>query len=174
MFVCLSVCLSVCLCRVFLSRLRSDFDQTRTHVTCPGLVVSPRIGALRPLGAGWPKKTSIFRGLGAAVNHHSVAASLLVYIECNASVPVCFVTELPDQRPQVVVELANTVAYEGTVGRFRCKFHGQPEPQVKWYQPPLRWLHIHRVKWRQSNLWSQYVITAQSLCFGATRRTVWR
>ena len=41
-------------------------------------------------------------------------------------------TELPDQRPQVVVELANTVAYEGTVGRFRCKFHGQPEPQVKW------------------------------------------
>jgi len=42
------------------------------------------------------------------------------------------VSELPDQRPQVVVELANTVAYEGTVGRFRCKFHGQPEPQVKW------------------------------------------
>jgi len=30
-----SVCLSVCLCRVFLSRLRSDLDQTRTHVTCP-------------------------------------------------------------------------------------------------------------------------------------------
>jgi len=25
------------LCRVFLSRLRSDLDQTRTHVTCPGL-----------------------------------------------------------------------------------------------------------------------------------------
>jgi len=40
--------------------------------------------------------------------------------------------ELPDQRPQVVVELANTVAYEGTVGRFRCRFHGQPEPTVKW------------------------------------------
>ena len=38
-----SVCLSVCLCRVFLSRLRSDLDQTRTHVTRPGLVVSPRI-----------------------------------------------------------------------------------------------------------------------------------
>jgi len=38
-----SVSLSVCLCRVFLSRLRSDLDQTRTHVTCPGLVVSPRI-----------------------------------------------------------------------------------------------------------------------------------
>jgi len=33
----LSVCLFVCLCRVFLSRLRSDLDQTRTHVTCPGL-----------------------------------------------------------------------------------------------------------------------------------------
>jgi len=32
-----SVCLSVCLCRVFLSRLRSDLDQTRTHVTRPGL-----------------------------------------------------------------------------------------------------------------------------------------
>jgi len=38
-----SVCLFVCLCRVFLSRLPSDLDQTRTHVTCPGLVVSPRI-----------------------------------------------------------------------------------------------------------------------------------
>jgi len=34
---------SVCLCRVFFSRLRCDLDQTRTHVTCPGLVVSPRI-----------------------------------------------------------------------------------------------------------------------------------
>jgi len=33
-----SVCLFVCLCRVFLSLLRSDLDQTRTHVTCPGLV----------------------------------------------------------------------------------------------------------------------------------------
>jgi len=38
-----SVCLSVCLCRVFLSRLCSDFDQTRTHVICLGLLVSPRI-----------------------------------------------------------------------------------------------------------------------------------
>jgi len=41
--VCLSVCLFVCLCRVFLSRLWSDFDQTRTYVICLGLVVSPRI-----------------------------------------------------------------------------------------------------------------------------------
>jgi len=32
-----SVCLSVCLCRVFLSRLWSDFDQTRTCVICLGL-----------------------------------------------------------------------------------------------------------------------------------------
>ena len=38
-----SVCLFVCLCRVFLSRLRSDLDQTRTHVTCSDLVVSRRI-----------------------------------------------------------------------------------------------------------------------------------
>ena len=38
-----SVGLSVCLCRVFLSRLWSDFDQTRTYVVCLGLVVSPRI-----------------------------------------------------------------------------------------------------------------------------------
>jgi len=38
-----SVRLSVCLCRVFLSRLWSDFDQTRTHVICLDLVVSPRI-----------------------------------------------------------------------------------------------------------------------------------
>jgi len=29
-----SVCLSVCLCRIFLSRLWSDFDQTRTYVIC--------------------------------------------------------------------------------------------------------------------------------------------
>ena len=33
-----SVCLSVCLCRVFLGRLWSDFDQTRTHVICLGLM----------------------------------------------------------------------------------------------------------------------------------------
>jgi len=39
-----SVCLSVR--AVFLSRLRFDLDQTRTHVTCPGLVVSPRIQGL--------------------------------------------------------------------------------------------------------------------------------
>ena len=41
--------------------------------------------------------------------------------------------ELPDQAPQVVVELSNSEAYEGTVGRFKCKFQGQPEPQIKWY-----------------------------------------
>jgi len=35
--------LSVCLCRVFLSRLWSDFDETWTYVTCLALVVSPRI-----------------------------------------------------------------------------------------------------------------------------------
>jgi len=38
-----SVGLFVCLCRVFLSRLWSDLDKTRKHVTCPCLVVSPRI-----------------------------------------------------------------------------------------------------------------------------------
>jgi len=38
-----SVCLFVCLCRVFLSCLWSDFDQTWTYVICLGLVVSPRI-----------------------------------------------------------------------------------------------------------------------------------
>ena len=38
-----SVGLSVCLCRVFLSRLRTDFDQTWTYVIHLGLVVSPRI-----------------------------------------------------------------------------------------------------------------------------------
>ena len=43
--VCLFVCLSVCLfvCAEFFSRFRSDLDQTRTHVTCQGLVVSPTI-----------------------------------------------------------------------------------------------------------------------------------
>jgi len=39
-----SVCLFVCLfVQSFLSRLSSDFDQTRTHVICLGIVVSPRI-----------------------------------------------------------------------------------------------------------------------------------
>jgi len=32
-----SVCLFVCLCKVFLSRLWSNFDQTRRYVTCLGL-----------------------------------------------------------------------------------------------------------------------------------------
>jgi len=32
-----SACLFICLCRVFLSRLWSAFDQTRTHVICMGL-----------------------------------------------------------------------------------------------------------------------------------------
>ena len=41
--VCWFVSLSVCLCRVFLSRLWSDFDQTRTYVMCLGLVASRRI-----------------------------------------------------------------------------------------------------------------------------------
>ena len=50
-----SVGLFVCLCRVFLSRLWSDFDQTRTYVTCLGLVVSPRIwGLCDPWGLGDP------------------------------------------------------------------------------------------------------------------------
>ena len=71
-----SVCLFVCLRRVFLSRLRNDLDQTRTHVTCPGLVVSPRIwGLCDPWRLDDPQKTCIFRGFGAAVNHHSGAAS---------------------------------------------------------------------------------------------------
>ena len=43
-----SVCLFVCLFvgAVFLSRLWSDFDQTRIHVICLGLVVFPRIQGL--------------------------------------------------------------------------------------------------------------------------------
>ena len=78
--VCLFVCLFVCLCRVFLSRLPSDLDQTRIHVTCPGLVMSPRIwGLCDPWGLGGPQKTSIFRSFGAAVNHHSVAASINLF-----------------------------------------------------------------------------------------------
>ena len=56
-----SVCLSVCLCRVFLSRLWSDFDQTWTYVICLGLVVSPNRGCATP-GAGWPLKNLYFYG----------------------------------------------------------------------------------------------------------------
>ena len=60
-----SVCLSVCLCRVFLSRLWSDLDQTSTYVTCPGLVVSPRIYELcDPWGLGDPPpKKLVFLGV---------------------------------------------------------------------------------------------------------------
>jgi len=51
-----SVCLFVCFCRVFLSRLRSNLDQTRTHVTCPGLVVSLEYrGCATPGGWVTPK-----------------------------------------------------------------------------------------------------------------------
>ena len=86
LFVFLSICLFV-LCRVFLSRLRSDLDQTRTHITCLGVVVSPRIyGLCDPLGLGDPQKTCIFRGFGAAVNHHSVAASTNVNLYCTSLV----------------------------------------------------------------------------------------
>ena len=62
-----SLCLFVCLCRVFLSRPRSDLDQTRTqcHVTCPGLVVSPRKqGLCDPWGLGDPKKLVFLGVLG--------------------------------------------------------------------------------------------------------------
>ena len=52
----LSVCLFVCLCRVLLSRLWSDFDQTRSYVICLDLVVSPRIyGLCDPWGWMSPK-----------------------------------------------------------------------------------------------------------------------
>jgi len=72
-----SLCLFVCLCRVFLSRPQSDLDQTRTHVTCLSLVVSPRIyrDCTRLGGLGDPPKTCIFRRFWAVVNHHSLAAS---------------------------------------------------------------------------------------------------
>jgi len=43
--VCLSLCLFVCLfvCAEFFSAVWSDFNQTRIHVICLGLVVSPRV-----------------------------------------------------------------------------------------------------------------------------------
>ena len=77
----LSVCLSVCLYRVFLSRLWSDFDQTRTYVIRLGLVVFPKnIGAVWPLGAGWPLKTFIFRGFGAQKTISSYSFDRIVLI----------------------------------------------------------------------------------------------
>ena len=60
-----SVCLFISLCRVFLSRLWSDFDQTRTYVICLGLVVSPRIQGCATPGAGWPLKNLYFRSFWA-------------------------------------------------------------------------------------------------------------
>jgi len=75
------VCLSVCLCRVFLSRLWSDFDQTRTYVICLGLVVSPRIqGVCTPGGWVTPKKLAFLGVLGLedctpSREPHIVAAS---------------------------------------------------------------------------------------------------
>jgi len=77
-----SVCLSVCLCRVFLSRLWSDFDQIRTHVICHGtewpimcwcavkkllticlgLVVSPRVCRYVQCVAGcWSVKRNLMQ-----------------------------------------------------------------------------------------------------------------
>ena len=60
-----SVCLSVCLCRVFLSRLSSDFDQTRTYVICLGLVVPLEYRGCATSG-GWvtPKKLVFLGVLG--------------------------------------------------------------------------------------------------------------
>jgi len=75
-----SVCLSVCLCRVFLSHLWSDFDQTMTYVICLGLVVSPRIEAVRPLGAGWPLKNLYFRGFRAQKTISSYSFDRIVLI----------------------------------------------------------------------------------------------
>ena len=69
--VCLSVFfLSVCLCRVFLNRLWSDFDQTRTYVICLGLVVSPieYRGCATPGGWVTPKNV-YFRGFGTQKNY---------------------------------------------------------------------------------------------------------
>ena len=42
------------------------------------------------------------------------------------------VPEMPDQEPQVAIEMCNSEAYEGTVGRFKCKFQGKPEPKIIW------------------------------------------
>ena len=79
--VCLFVCLFVCLCRVFLSRLWSHVDQTRTRVICLGLVVSPRIlGLCDPWGLGDPLKTCIFRGLGAQKTTSSYSFDRIVLI----------------------------------------------------------------------------------------------
>lgn len=47
-------------------------------------------------------------------------------------ISLLFSPELCDQAPQVVVELENTEAYVGTVGRLKCRFLGQPEPRIHW------------------------------------------
>ena len=75
-----SVCLSVCLCRVFLSRLWSDFDQTRTYVICLGLVGSPRNKGCATPGGWWPLKTCIFRGFGAQKTISSYSFDRIVLI----------------------------------------------------------------------------------------------
>jgi len=60
-----SVCLFVCLCRVFLSRVWSDFDQTWTYVVCLGLVVSLEYrGCATPGGWLTPKKLVFLGVLG--------------------------------------------------------------------------------------------------------------
>ena len=58
-----SVCLSVCLCRVFLSRLWSDFDQTRTCIICLGLVVSPEYRGCATPGGWVTLKKLVFLGV---------------------------------------------------------------------------------------------------------------
>jgi len=74
--VCWFVCLFVCSCRVFLSRLWSDFNQTRTcYVSGPGSSCVPY-----NIGAGWPLKTCIFRGFGAQKTISSYSFDRIVLI----------------------------------------------------------------------------------------------
>ena len=73
-----SVCLSVCLfvCAEFFSAVFDPISIKVGHSL--GLVVSPRIqGLCDPWGLGDPRKTCIFRGFGAAVNH--IAQPLVIF-----------------------------------------------------------------------------------------------
>ena len=76
---------------------------------------------------------NINTGKCCRIEKFNLLLKFINYLMIFCCVLLFSIAELPDQAPQVVVELSNTEAYEGNVGRFKCKFQGQPEPQIKWY-----------------------------------------
>ena len=80
------------------------------------------------MGAGWPPKNLYFRGFGAAVNHHSVAASKL--LKCNY---------LPQDRTRTTVQTSKILQTAKQINRLvdieKCS---QTTTSYYWNN---KWLH---------------------------------